>query len=239
MKIKEWLKEKLKKNAFLYSLIENYGFRTIIFMSVGVAMNIAFAVFNGVTAVIYRSIWYGSIAGYYCVLIMQRSMILVFYHIVRKKSCGDAEKLAGEKLKIYLANGAIIVPLTIALGAAAAQMVLSDNPSVPGKIMAIACAAHAFYKVIMAVYNFFKARSDGDPIVQTIRNLGFVDALLSMLVLATTLIPAFGTMDREMRTLVAILALATVSFTIFLGSYMIVQGVKRLSAMKNRTETNY
>ena len=236
MRIWERTKEKLKEHALLNSLMENYGFRTIVFMGIGVVVNVAFAVFNGVTAVVYRSIWYGSIAGYYCILILQRSAILLVYSIVRKRSGGDAEKLARENLKIYLANGAVIVPLTIALGVAAAQMVSSDNPSVPGKIMAIACAAHAFYKAAMAIYNFFKARRGRDPIVQTIRNLGFVDALVSMLVLATTLIPAFGTMDTDMRALVAVLALAIVSFSIALGSGMIVQGVKRLTAAKEQRE---
>lgn len=236
MKIWERAKKKLKKYALLAPLIENYGVRTIVFMAIGVGFNIAFAVFNGVTAVLHRSIWYGSIAGYYCILIFQRSLILLSYSLVRKRAGGDAEKLARAKLKIYLANGAVIVPLTIALGVAAAQMVISDNPSVPGEIMAIACATHTFYKATMAVYNFFKARNGRDPIVQTIRNLGFVDALVSMLVLATTLIPAFGTMDREMRTLVALMALVIVAFTIGLGSSMIVQGARRLAGMDKKTE---
>ena len=236
MKIWERIKEKLKRYALLNTFIENYGVRTIVFMTIGIVANIVFAVFNGVTAILYRSIWYGSIAGYYCVLIAQRSLILIVYYVVRKKSGGDAERLAREKQKIYLANGVIVVPLTIALGVAAAQMVLSDNPSVPGEIMAIACATHAFYKVIMAIYNLCKAHFGRDPIVQTIRNLGFVDALVSMLVLATTLIPAFGTMDVKMRTLVAFLALSIVSFSIALGSYMIVHGVKRLTMMKTDRE---
>lgn len=236
MKFKERITEKLKKNAVIRTMLENYGVRTIAVTVGGAAINLLFAIFNGVSAIYHMSIWYGSIAGYYLVLSVQRLFVLAAYRCVKKKYGDNEQKLSEGKQKIYLANGAVIVPLAIALGVAATQMVLSDNPAVTGEIMAITSAAYACFKTVMAVRNFIKARRSNDLVIQTIRNIGFVDALVSVLVLETTLIPTFGAMDRDMRTIVAVSALVLLLFTIGLGSFMIVTGAKKLSAKKEKTE---
>ena len=158
--------------------------------------------------------------------------MLVSFWIIRRRCVGDEVKFGREKQKIYLANGAIFVPLDIALATVAGLMTIDNKPTSTGEIMAITTAAYAFYKIVMAIYNIVKARKADDAVVQTLRNIGLVDALTSMLVLETTLISTFGTVDRGMRRLISLSSIAVCVFVVALGIFMIVSSVKKIKGKK-------
>jgi len=143
--------------------------------------------------------------------------------------------LAREKKKIYLANGAVLVPLDIALGALITVIMLRQKPTVTGEIMAITSATYTTYKVVMAIRNLLKAKAAQDFLIQTVRNIGIVDALTSLISLEVTLISTFGEAetDSDMKILMAISGLAVCAFTVGLGSFMIIKGAKALKREKN------
>jgi len=93
----EWFDRRLLKYKWYNSFKSDYGFRTMAFAVGGTLINIAFACFNGVTALYYMSLWYGVFAGYYLVLALLRVGVFVAYRIVLCKSAGDEEKLFREK----------------------------------------------------------------------------------------------------------------------------------------------
>lgn len=122
------------------------------------------------------------------------------------------------------------MPLDIALAAAITVMMLTQKPTVTGEIMAISSAAYTTYKVVMAIRNLIKAKSMQDPVVQTIRDIGLIDAFASVFSLEVTLITTFseeGTLT-DMRMLMAISGFAVCAFTIGLGAYMIIKSAKKL-----------
>ncbi len=90
--------------------------------------------------------------------------------------------------------------------------------------MAIASETYAFIKMTMAIRNLVKARKFDDRLVQSLRNIGFVDAIASMLVLETTLISTFGNAG-DMRSIILISGIVACAFVIALGSYMIIHAV--------------
>ena len=202
-------------------------------MSVGGAfINFVFAGFNGATAIKYLSVWYGAFAGYYTVLAIQRLLVLIFFRIATKNYGDDGQKLERAKQKIYLVNGAIFVPLDIALGVVVSFMVISRKPTATGEIMAITTAVYTFYKVVMAIRNLFKTKSSNDCVTQTLRNIGIVDALASVLSLEATMIPTFGELNKDMITLIAVSGLVVCLFTVGLGSYMIIKSAKILQNVR-------
>jgi len=231
MKLKERIYGKLDERfgniKWYRAFREDYGARTLLLSVGGAALNVVFACVQAVTALRYLSVWYGVFAGYYFILALLRLGVLFSYRIVKSRSKGDEEALSRGKRRIYLVNGALFVPLDIALGAVITVMIIKGKPVATGEIMAITTAAYTTYKVTMAVRNLFKARSSHDPIAQTIRNIGFVDALASLLSLSVTLISTFGEMDDSMLTIVALLGLGSCIFTVGLGSYMIITGAKK------------
>jgi len=234
-RIKNSLNDKFGKYKWYNSFNEDYGFRTLIIMLGGALINIIFACFNGVTAINYKSLWYGVFSGYYIVLALQRIGVLISYHLVKRKCGGNAERLEREKTKIYLANGAVFVPLDIALGTLITVIMVRQKPTVTGDIMAITSATYTTYKVFMAVRNLVKAKAAQDFLIQTVRNIGLVDAITSLISLEVTLITTFGKEETlsNMRVLMALSGLAACVFTIGLGSFMIVKGVRTLKREKN------
>lgn len=232
-KIRQSLNYRLGKYKWYNSFKDDYGFRALVTMSGGALVNIFFACVNGVTAIRYLSLWYGVFSGYYIVLAAQRIGVLISYRAAKKK-CGDEEGLTREKKKIYLVNGAILVPLDIALGALITVIMLRQKPTVTGEIMAIASATYTTYKVIMAVRNLLKARAAQDFLAQTIRNIGIIDALTSIISLEVTLINTFSAAETaaDMRPLMAISGFVVCAFTVGLSSFMIIKGARALNLNK-------
>lgn len=233
MKLKDVLKakfdEKLGKHGWYNSFTADYGFRTLVFYVCGSFVTAAFAVYYAVCGALYQSLWYGAYAIYLIMLAVQRLLVLAAYFVVHKKHGGDVERIERGKLKIYLANGAIFVPLTVALVTIIGLIMSLRKPLVSNGIMAITTAAYATYKITMAIINLVKARSFKDPLIQTMRNIGIVDALTSVILLESTLITTFGEMTGDLMKLTAILGLAVCLFNIGLGSHMIIKGAKRLN----------
>lgn len=242
MKLKERAESFFDKHFGKYkwynSFKEDYGFRTLIMAIGGAFVNVVFAGFNAVTAIYYLSVWYGVFAGYYLILALLRIFVLVSFRHIKKKYA-EGEKFERAKWKIYLVNGATFVPLDIALATAITTMMFMQKPTATGEIMAISTATYTTYKIVMAIRNLVKAMHVKEPVVQTIRNIGFVDALASLFSLEITLITTFS--DAEtfsgMRPLTAISGFAVCAFTIGLGAYMTIKASKKLKIDNNAKDS--
>ncbi|MDE6274686.1 MAG: hypothetical protein K2L87_06535, partial [Clostridiales bacterium] len=91
--------------------------------------------------------------------------------------------------------------LEFAMAGAVTQMMLSERPAQGGEIMAISTAAYTFYKIIMATYNLIKARKLSNPVTQSLRNLNFADACMSVVSLTVLMISTFDSEDTTMAML--------------------------------------
>ncbi len=237
-KIKAKITEKLKRNKFAASVLGNYDFKTTVFALLSFALTVAFATMNLVSAIRYRLIWYGALAAYYFVLIFFRGGILYAYKRCAKKFAEDTEKYEQCKWRIYLASGAFLVLLEIAMAGAVTQMMLSKRPTKSGQIMAIANAAYTFYKITMAVYNLVKARKLSNPVTQSLRNLNFADACMSVVSLTVLMISTFDGSDDTMtmeyiKYAVGFFACAVIIAT---ASVMIIRACKKLNTIKGVPE---
>lgn len=237
-KISNDLNNKFGKYKWYNSFKEDYGFRVLALMLGGTAINVIYAIINSVSGIVYSSLWYGVFAGYYVVLALQRIGVLISYRAVKRKCRGDEKKLERGKWTIYLVNGAILVPLDIALGAMITVMFVRQKPTVSGEIMAITSATYTTYKIVMAIRNLVKAKKLDDGVIKTVRCIAMVDALTSLIILTMTLITTFGSFEAEdMRVMTAIIGFAVCVFTIGIGSYMIINGAK-FRKLNRRTEEN-
>lgn len=229
-KIKDKTKQKLKTNKFTANVLENYDYKTTVFALASFLITIAFAIMNLVSAIHYRLFWYGAIAAYYFVLIFFRGGILFVYKKCAKKYSDNAEEYERCKWKIYLASGAFLVLLEVAMIGAVTEMMLSERPAQSGKIMAIANAAYTFYKIIMSVYNLVKARKLSNPVTQALRNLNFADSCMSIVSLTVLMISAFGGTDSTtaMMYLKYIVGFAVCAGIIEIATFMIIKASKVL-----------
>lgn len=232
-KIKRAIVERAQKHAFTQNIISSYGFRTTAFFVVSLAINVAFALFNGAMGIIMHSIWYGIMACYYLFLSALRGGLLLGNLKAKKLAGGDEDAMGMFKLKIYRMCGISLFVLEAALAAAVTLMVLSDRPTAYSEIMAITCAAYTFYKIIFAVINVCKVKKLRDPLMQSFRNINLTDAAVSLLSLQVTLVAVFSDgQTAEMNTLNAITGFAVCALTIVLGVTMIVSATMRLKKMR-------
>ncbi len=225
----EQIRDKLFHGFASYGIFKNdYVYRSIVLSAVGAAVTVAFTVYYGYFGIVNKSLWYGAYAGYMLILALQRALLIVLYNYARRKSGGDKDKSDRIKMQIYLANGAVFVPVTIVLSVITALLINSQKPIVSDAIIAISTAAYAFYKIFAAIRNFVKSKAVNDKILQTIRNINLIDALISIILLEGTLITTFGEFTRDMLAIIGVSGLAVCSFAIALGSYMIISAAKQL-----------
>ena len=230
----------IARHPFLNNIFVSYGFRTVTFFVLSLAVNVAFVLFNVVLGVVTCSLWYGIIATYYVFLGALRAFILFLSYRARRRSEGN-ERLAAElKLKIYRLCGILILALEIALAAAVSLMVMYGKPTQYSEVMAIAAAAYTFYKVIFAVYNVFKVRRYNDRVLQCLRDINLTDAAVSLLSLQVTLIAVFSDEQvsaSEITAMNSVTGFAVCALTIALGIAMIIVGCRQLGRLKNGYES--
>lgn len=222
--IKQNIINSMKKNKFLNNLLEDYGYRTVIFAGFTFALNVAYAIFQAVIAIMAKSIWLGSLATYYIVISVIRGLLV---KNARKNSVGEE----ASKIRAYRNCGILLLVLNLALVPAIVQIVQDSQGFAYAGLMIYVMATYAFYKLTISIINLLKAKKLKDYSIQAIKNLSFADALVSILALQTALLSVFG--DGSLYVLFNALTGGAVSITIIsIGIFMIVKGQKKLKIQK-------
>lgn len=218
-----------EKSPALRRVLHDYGARTVLFASFSFLVNIGYAVFQGVMGILAHSLWFGLLACYYLLLSGLRGGVLFAEHRLRAGS--GAEEPPEGKLKIYRMCGVSLIVLDLAMCAAVTQMVLFGSPVRYGFVQVLVSAMYTFYKAILAVVNFVKAKRLRDPVVQSLRGVCAVDALISVVALETAMLATFGN-GEDMLALRAATGFAACAIAIAIGITMTVFACRRLKAAK-------
>lgn len=235
MKVIDGVKKCISRSRLGKMFLEHYGFKTLVLAGVSLVISVAFAVFNGVIAVLESSLWYGALAAYYIMLILFRGGVIIAERVCGKKLSEDEEKYLTAQHKIHLASGAFLVITEIAMGVAVTEMVMYAPPVKSGEIMAITTAAYTFYKITMAIINLVKAKRHADPVSQSLRCLNFADACMSMVSLTVVLLTTFQDGDGEsfLLWMKASVGFAACAVVLGLATFMIVTSAKKLRERKD------
>jgi len=229
-KIKRNITALLRKSQLISRMLDNYGFRTVLLAAGALFINIAYAVFNGVIGILERSIWYGALAGYYLLLILLRSG-LVLYHRKKAKGLTNYEDELEEQLaeiRKFKICGCLLIVLPFFLSFAILEMVVNDRGYDYMGLMIFAVAAYTFYKITMAIVNAIKSRKKSDDItVQALRNVSLADAMVSILALQTAMFHSFGTEELNTGLFNALTGGAVCALTIALGVFTIMIANKK------------
>lgn len=201
----------LRKNAFTQSILQNYGFRTLVFAAAGACANAAYVALQTAAGILLRSVWHIAVAAFYLVLIALKGGLLL---------CAKKYKDPEKQIKACRACGYSLSLLTLTL---TGILVLINREAAhyeyPG-YMIYAAAAYTFYKIVSAVMQCIRARRQDSLIVQAVRNVNLAAAVYSVLALQVALIQAFGS-ARE-RVFNAITGGVAAALILFVGVCMIV-----------------
>ena len=226
--IKSMVIRSLQKHRITRQMLEDYGYRSVIMAILSFIFNILYAAFHAVMAILSRSIWLGALAVYYIVICGIRGVLL------KKKKVTDISSNL-ETLELYRNTGICLMVLNFALIPSLVQIVIDNQGFEYAGLMIYVMATYTFYKLIVSIFNLFRARKLKDDIIQAIKNIGFADALVSILALQTALLSAFGGEDINM-TIPNALTGGFVSMTIIaIGIIMIIRGQKKINTIKKES----
>lgn len=236
MKPVDKIKERIGRNRYGKAFLEQYGFKTTVLAFVSMVISFAFAVFNGVFGILDRSLWYGALAIYYILLIIFRGSVIIADTACRRKFPQEPEKYGSSQNKIRLISGVFLVIVEVAMASAVTQMVLSESPAKSGTIMAIVTALYAFYKFITSVINLVKAKRQGNPVAQSLRNLNFADACMSMASLTVLMLTTFGEGEAPSFKLItkACVGFAACALVLVTAIVMIIVSARKLASEKKK-----
>lgn len=205
-------------HAFTRALLGDFGFRTVALAVGSFVLSIAYGAYNGYLSFAGGFVlWNAALCGYYVLLAFVRGGVL-FTGRKRQTDCPLA------RAKAYRRCGVSLFVLSVALGAAIVQMVLSQKAfTYPGWTI-YAAAAYAFYKIIMAIVNIVRARRQDDMTVQAIRTVNLADAAVSILALQTAMLHTFYTAGVSVALFNAVTGSVVGALTVALGVYMTVRG---------------
>lgn len=223
--IKKSIGARIEKHEFLANIANDYGLKTLVFSCFSLVVTLAFVAANLASAIIYGLVWYYAVAAYYFVLLLFRGGILLADFRCRKKYADDEAARENAKRRIYLAGGAVLLVLEIAMAFAVTEMMLSRRPVGGNEIVAIANAAYTFYKMTMAMMNLVRAKRFSDPVVQALRNVNFADACMAIASLTVIMLSTFGGGESSVFVVMrACVGFAACAVTIVIAVIMIVKG---------------
>ncbi len=206
-------------------VVSDRGLRTVIAAGVSFVISVGNATLNAVAGITGRSIWFGALAAYYIMMALVRGWLL------GGSRTGVASAL--RRARNYRAAGILILILNSALSSAIAQMIFDDRGFEYKDWLIYAFSAYAFYKIIMAIINAFKARRQDDLTIQGIRNINLVDGAVSILSLQTALLHTFSEEGVNISLFNTLTGSAVSLFAIALSIFMIIKGNKRIKEIKN------
>ena len=182
------------------------------------AFNTAFSIHHLVFGIISNSWWLLVLGSYYMIL-----SILRLFLLCAKKSGGTTTKFTG----ILLMISALPLAGTVILS------VVRDRGYQLHMILMIAMAAYAFTKITLATVQLAKSRRTSPAALHALRNISFVEALVSIFALQRSMLVSFeGMYTREVQLMNALVG-SGVCILVFLLGLNLVRS-KNASAFQNK-----
>lgn len=224
--VREKVKERIRSNPVTCRMAEDYKYRTLMFAIPGLALNIVFALFNGAVGLYHGSAWYGTLSAYYILLSIMRFLAVRRGRKLAEKETGEA--LLADEISIYHKCGILFLVLAVVLGGMVLLMVNEEGGKSYLGFFIYAVAAYTFYKVILSVVNLVKARKSNSPLLMAVRDIGHIDACVSVLSLQTAMFASFGNgQEGFMKMMNCITGIAVTLLVLCIGIYSVCSASQR------------
>lgn len=188
----------------------------------GFLINLLYADIKMFSGIIYRSVWFVSLAVYYILLAAMRASLI---HYMRK----DGKSKVSE-WRSYRLCGSILLLMNVALAGIVVLVVYQNSGFEYHGVLIYVMAMYAFYATITAVRNVIKYRRYGSPVVSAAKVINLTAALVSMLSLETAMLTQFGAAeDPVFRRIMTASTGAGISIIVLgMAVFMIVYSTRQL-----------
>lgn len=223
------IKQKIYDNKYGNMYMTDAAFRTHVSLYLSVTVNFLYVGLNLVYGLVYKSLWFGILAGYYTILAVMRFLLLRF---VNRNGIGKKKKL--EYLRSRLC-GIILMTVNLTLSGAVLMMLYQNRGYEYNGILIYVMAMYTFYVTTHAIIDIIKYRKYNSPIMTSSKIINLSAALVSMLSLETAMLTEFGAENSpEFRWIMIAATGAGVSIIVVVMSvYMIVRATKEIGKSDN------
>lgn len=203
-------------------------FRAEAMLYTGLFINLLYTAIKMISGIVYHSLWFGALAGYYLLLSVLRFALVLY---VLRNPMGQNPV---SEWKRYRLCGAVLLVMNQALGVVVFLVVRrNEHFQYPGFLI-YAMAAYAFYAVINAIRNVVKFRKHASPVLSAAKVVTLVAALVSMLSLETAMLAQFGDASDEFfrRLMTGCTGAAVCAVVLAMAVYMIVVSTKQIKRLR-------
>lgn len=196
----------------------------------GFFINILYAGIKMFSGILYKSVWFVTLAVYYILLAIMRASLL---HYVRK---GEKNKIS--EWKRYRLCGIILLLMNVALTGIVILVIHQNSGFEYPGVLIYVMAMYTFYATITAVRNVVKFRRYGSPVMSAAKVINLTAALVSMLSLETAMLTQFGAADDPVfRQIMTASTGAGISMIVLgMAAFMIVRSTKQMKHIKQEKE---
>ena len=188
----------------------------------GFFINLLYVGIKMFSGILYRSVWFITLAVYYILLAVMRASLL---HYVRK----DGKDKISEWRR-YRLCGIILLFMNVALTGIVILAVRQNSGFEYPGVLIYVMAMYTFYATITAVRNVVKFRRYGSPVMSAAKVINLTAALVSMLSLETAMLTQFGAADDpKFRQIMTASTGAGISLSVLgMAVFMIVWSTKQM-----------
>lgn len=187
-----WAVRLIRKSQIGRRFLDDPGFRQLATLAVSTLYGIAYAAFSGFVGIAFLSAWFISVSVYYLLLAAIRAYIFISF----RKELPDALAWARAKTVAYL-----LLALDVPMSGMCIMMVVQDTSYNYPEYVIYLLALYTFTSVVASSFGLIKSKRTDDALCASTRTVSAVSALMSVLVLQTSMISHFSTDGEGYRML--------------------------------------
>lgn len=180
-----------KEKALVKQILNNQHNRVILSATAGFGLNVAYALYHGVSGIMTGSLWFLLLCAYYMIL-----SVIRFSAVLYDRQCTQNIPSFSEQF-LFRFVGGMLPLLSVILALSVYLSFQYDVAIVHSEIMMITIAAYTFYKITLAIVNAIKARKQQSLWLIALRNIGCADAAASLLTLQRSMLASFEGMSNQ------------------------------------------
>lgn len=222
------VKRVIYDNKYSGRYMTDVAFKNHVLLYCSLTVNLLYVAVNLISGIIYNSIWFMILAGYYVILSVMRFLLVRYY---RSNTIGQSRVA---ELKRSRLCAIILLFVNIYLSCGVLMMLYQNKGFEYNGILIYIMAVYTFYVTISAIRNCIRYKKYQSPVMSTSKVISLAAALVSMLSLETAMLAQFGSdMDEFSRKLFIALTGAGISvIVIAMSVYMIARASSEIKEVE-------
>lgn len=192
-------------------------------LCISLAVNLLNASIHAASGLMYRSVWFGTLAAYYLLLVLMR------LELVRCAVRRSAH--ARQEWRLHQFCGAALLAISLTLAVIIAMLMRREGSFAYPGIMIYVMALYAFYSLTSAAVYLLKNRRRTAPLPSAAGNIRFCAALISMLALEAAMLEQFSSENQLLfcRFMIASSGLAVFILILIVSIRMLLRAASALN----------